>query len=178
MKSARSVNVSSARYSNGLRWRIVYQGIAMNLPLVKIAQNVAVSTVHRIHVYRLKRVKLWTLYLHDVIYAMNCMLLELFWRTHQCNESYILETPILYRRQASKSPVDYLTPGPDKGLFTVHFYSTILGYTHATGVNWLNALTERIRCHSGYDPPVQSGRIFFVGPTFNLSLNSNAYAHA
>ena len=26
-------------YSNDLRWRIVYQGIAMNLPLVKIAQN-------------------------------------------------------------------------------------------------------------------------------------------
>ena len=38
-------------YSNYLRWRIVYQRIAMNLPLVKIAQNlnVAVSTVHRIY---------------------------------------------------------------------------------------------------------------------------------
>ena len=36
-------------YSNDLRWRIVYQGIAMNLPLVKIAQNIAVSTVHRIY---------------------------------------------------------------------------------------------------------------------------------
>ena len=38
-------------YSNDLRWRIVYQRIAMNLPLVKIAQNlnVAVSTVHRIY---------------------------------------------------------------------------------------------------------------------------------
>ena len=40
-------------YSNDLRWRIVYQRIAVNLPLVKIAQNlnVAVSTVH--HIYRL-----------------------------------------------------------------------------------------------------------------------------
>ena len=40
-------------YSNDLRWRIVHQRIAMNLPLVKIAQNlnVAVSTVH--HTYRL-----------------------------------------------------------------------------------------------------------------------------
>ena len=36
-------------YSNDLRWRIVYQGIAMNLPLVKIAQNVAVSALHRIY---------------------------------------------------------------------------------------------------------------------------------
>ena len=36
-------------YSNDLRWRIVYQGIAMNLPLVKIAQNVEVCTVHRIY---------------------------------------------------------------------------------------------------------------------------------
>ena len=38
-------------YSNDLRWRIVYQRIAMNLPFVKIAQNlnVAVSTVHRIY---------------------------------------------------------------------------------------------------------------------------------
>ena len=37
-------------YSNDLRWRIVYQRIAMNLPFVKIAQNlnIAVSTVHRI----------------------------------------------------------------------------------------------------------------------------------
>ena len=37
----------------------------MNLPLVKITQNlnVAVSTVHRI--YRLKRVALWTLCLHE-----------------------------------------------------------------------------------------------------------------
>ena len=38
-------------YSNNLQWRIVYQRIAMNLPLVKIAQNlnVTVSTVHRIY---------------------------------------------------------------------------------------------------------------------------------
>ena len=45
LKNAGSVNISSARYSNDLRWRIVYQGIAINLPLVKIAQNVAVSAV-------------------------------------------------------------------------------------------------------------------------------------
>ena len=40
-------------YSNDLRWRIVHQRIALNLPLVKIAQNlnVAISTVH--HTYRL-----------------------------------------------------------------------------------------------------------------------------
>ena len=38
-------------YSNDLSWRIVYQRIAMNLPFVKIAQNlnIAVSTVHRIY---------------------------------------------------------------------------------------------------------------------------------
>ena len=38
-------------YSNDLRWRIVYQRIAVNLPLVKIAQNlnVGVSTVYRIY---------------------------------------------------------------------------------------------------------------------------------
>ena len=38
-------------YSNDLRWRIVYQRIAMNLPFVKIARNlnIAVSTVHRIY---------------------------------------------------------------------------------------------------------------------------------
>ena len=52
MKSADSVMSAEpgrkTAYSNDLRWRIVYQGIAMNLrmPLVKIAQNVAVSTVH------------------------------------------------------------------------------------------------------------------------------------
>ena len=38
-------------YSNDLRWPIVYQKKTMNLPLVKIAQNlnVAVSKVHRIY---------------------------------------------------------------------------------------------------------------------------------
>ena len=43
--------IRKTAYSNDLRWRIVYQRIAMNLPLVKIAQtlNVAVSTVHRIY---------------------------------------------------------------------------------------------------------------------------------
>ena len=79
-------------YSNDLRWRIVYQRIAMNLPLVKIAQNlnVAVSTVHRIYllfeesgtVDPLSPRKGWIA--GDLIYAVNCMLLELFWRTHQC----------------------------------------------------------------------------------------------
>ena len=40
-------------YSSDLRWCIVYQRLAMNLPFEKIAQNlnVAVSTVHR--TYRL-----------------------------------------------------------------------------------------------------------------------------
>ena len=34
-------------YSNDLRWRIVYQRIAMNLPLVKIAQNLNVRETER-----------------------------------------------------------------------------------------------------------------------------------
>ena len=73
-------------YSNDLRWRIVYQRIA------KIAHNlnVAVNTVHRIYrffeesgtVDSLSPRKSWIV--GDLIYAVNYMLSELFWRTHQC----------------------------------------------------------------------------------------------
>ena len=70
-----------------MRWRIVYHGITINLPLVNIAQNLNVQYCR----YRLfeesgtvdPRSPSGSV-VGDLIYVVNCMLSKLFSKTDQC----------------------------------------------------------------------------------------------
>ena len=76
-----------APYSADLRWRVVYQRIALNLPLYSIAKNlnIATSTAHRVyqlfkrtgcvdHVKRLERRDIRALNVHTELHVLGFVL--------------------------------------------------------------------------------------------------------